>query len=224
MSHRHSCCTTAGRWVTGLCVGVCVCMYELIYTVVLINLYAPCRICKYVNKFNKIWGIMKIAYYCLFNTVLNKLFHIAHVYIFSTKQNNNWIYKNEPGQKFTYPWILIICVFLDDPLMFFCLGIVVHESLVGSEQFNCLLFFRKVLQLLHINWFSNIFCIFEPFPKVTMILRSIFSHWGQLRDSYTAITKGVNIYWCSRRQHNALTAGGVNFWTGWWCVHFSYFV
>ncbi len=65
--------------------------------------------------------------------------------------------------------------------------------------------------LLHIWTLSNNDC---------MILRSIFSHWGQLRDSYTTITKGENIYWwCSRRQHNALRAGGVNFWTGWWCAN-----
>ncbi len=46
-----------------------------------------------------------------------------------------------------------------------CLVVVVHESLVGPEQLNCLLFFRKILQLLHILWFSSIFCIFEPFPR-----------------------------------------------------------
>ncbi len=63
-----------------------------------------------VNNLNKIRGIMKIACYCLFNTVLNKLFHITDVYIFSTRQNNNWIYKNDPVQKFTHPWILILCV------------------------------------------------------------------------------------------------------------------
>ncbi len=45
---------------------------------------------------------MKIACYFLFSTVLNKLFHITDVYIYSTRQNNNWIYKNGPIQKFTY--------------------------------------------------------------------------------------------------------------------------
>ncbi len=44
-----------------------------------------------------------------------------------------------------------------------------------------------------------------------MILRSIFSHWGRLRDSCTTITKGENIFWCSRRQHNALRARGCTF-------------
>ncbi len=47
-------------------------------------------------------------------------------------------------------------------------SIAVHESLVGLEQFNCLLFFRKIPQLLNILWFSNIFCIFEHFPTVTV--------------------------------------------------------
>ncbi len=46
-----------------------------------------------------------------------------------------------------------VCSLLDDPqLFFFCLMIVVHESLVGPEQF-CLLFFRKIKifqHLLHI--------------------------------------------------------------------------
>ncbi len=45
---------------------------------------------------------MEIACYFLFSTVLNKLFHITDVYIYSTSQNNNWIYKNDPIQKFTY--------------------------------------------------------------------------------------------------------------------------
>ncbi len=48
-----------------------------------------------------------------------------------------------------------------------------------------------------------------------MILRSIFSHWGQSRDSNTNIKKGSNIHWCSWRNHDALRAGGENFWTGW---------
>ncbi len=34
-----------------------------------------------VNNLNKIRGIIKKLCYCLFNTVLNKLFHITYVYI-----------------------------------------------------------------------------------------------------------------------------------------------
>ncbi len=85
--------------------------------------------------------------------------------------------------------------------------LVVHESLVCSEQLNWALFFRQILQVLQILQFSSIFCIFEPFPAVTIILRSIFSHWGQLMDSNTTIKKGSNIQWCSRRTHDALRAG-----------------
>ncbi len=67
---------------------------------------------------------------------------------------------------------------------------VVHESLVCSEQLTWALFFRKILHVLQILQFSSIFCIFEPFPgSDCMILRSIFSHRGQLRDSITTIKK-----------------------------------
>ncbi len=33
--------------------------------------------------------------------------------------------------------------------------IVAHESLVGPEQLNCLLFFRKILQLTNIIWYES---------------------------------------------------------------------
>ncbi len=39
---------------------------------------------------------------------------------------------------------------------------------------------------------------------------------------YTAIVKGENIYWCSRSKHNALGAGGENFWMFEDCLHFSF--
>ncbi len=58
------------------------------------------------------------------------------------------------------------------------------------------------------------FCSFPAFLHIwtlsssdCMILRSIFSHWGQLMDSNTTIKKGSNIHWCSRRKHDALRAG-----------------
>ncbi len=75
------------------------------HTVVLISLYTPCRMCNMLI-IEKIRGIMKIACYFLFSTILNKLFHITDVYIYSTRQNNNWINKKYPIQKFTYPWIM----------------------------------------------------------------------------------------------------------------------
>ncbi len=47
----------------------------------------------------------------------------------------------------------------------FCLVIVVHESLVCPEQLNCLLFFRKILQLTLILWFFSIFVYLNPFQQ-----------------------------------------------------------
>ncbi len=47
----------------------------------------------------------------------------------------------------------------------FCLVIVVHESLVCPEQLNCLLFFRKILQVPTIIWFSRNFVCLNPFQQ-----------------------------------------------------------
>ncbi len=49
--------------------------------------------------------------------------------------------------------------------VFYCSVIVVHESLVCSEQLNCLLFFRKILQVPHILWFSSISVYLNPFQQ-----------------------------------------------------------
>ncbi len=76
---------------------------------------------------------------------------------------------------------------------------VVHESLC-SEQLNWALFFRKILHVLKILQF-------HLFPAVTMILRSIFSHWRHLSDSTPTIKKASNIHWCSRRKYDALRRG-----------------
>ncbi len=111
---------------------------------------------------------MKIACIFLFSTVLNKPFQITDVYIYSTKTNNTEFIKMTPFKSLHTLNLNTMCHFLDDPRLFSYFVIVVHESLVGPEQFNCLLFFRKILQLLHILWFTSIFCIFEPFPKVTV--------------------------------------------------------
>ncbi len=75
---------------------------------------------------------MKIACYFLFSAVLNKLFHIKDVDIYSTRQNNNRIYKNDPIQKFTYPWILL-CHFLDDTRLFLYCVIVFDELVLIGE-------------------------------------------------------------------------------------------
>ncbi len=49
--------------------------------------------------------------------------------------------------------------------VFYCLVIVVHESLVCPGQLNCLLFFRKILQVPHILWFSCISVYLNPFKQ-----------------------------------------------------------
>ncbi len=49
--------------------------------------------------------------------------------------------------------------------VFFCLVIVVHESLVCPEQLKCMLLFGKILQLLRILWFSSIFVFLNPFQQ-----------------------------------------------------------
>ena len=56
--------------------------------------------------------------------------------------------------------------------------------------------------------FHHLLHIWTLYNSDWMILRSIFSHGGQLRDSNTTIKKGSNIHWCSRRKHDALRVGG----------------
>lgn len=68
-----------------------------------------------------------------------------------------------------------------------------------SRAVNCTVF-RKIHQVRYILWFSTIFCIFNQ-PFNSMILRSIISHCGQLRDSRTIIRWRWK--WCSRWQHDA---------------------
>ncbi len=88
------------------------------------------------------------------------------VYLVLTWIKYSISHKNDPVQKFTYTWFLILCCYLNDPqLCFFCLVIVVLESLVCPEQLNCLLFFRKILQFPQILWFSSIFVYLNPFQK-----------------------------------------------------------
>ncbi len=97
--------------------------------------------------------------------------------------------------------------YLDDPRLFFCFVLVVHESLFvlnswtehcSSDKSSTFCRFCSFPAFLHIWTLSSSDC---------MILRSIFSHWGQLMDSNTTIKKGSNIHWCSRRKHDALRAG-----------------
>ncbi len=73
---------------------------------------------------------------------------------------------------------------------------------------------------------SSSSCTFFCFPASSACLipfkqwlYDLNSLWGQLRDSYTTITKGENTYWCYRGNMMHWKQEGVNFWTG-WCVFF----
>ncbi len=99
----------------------------------------------------------------------------------------------------------IVFRFLVDPWLFFCVVIVVHESCVGPEQFNCLLFFRKIPSS----------CTFFSFPASSAYL-NLFQNglyvfeihlFTLLRDSFATITEDSNTHWCSRRKKHALRAG-----------------
>ncbi len=118
-----------------------------------------------VNYFTKTRGIIQNTCCCLFSTDLNKIFHIKYVYI-----------QYSPQEKIIVEFIKITPFkslhTLDSVLLpewstavFFCLVIVVHESLVCPDQLNCLLFFRKILQVPQILCFSSIFVYLNPFQQ-----------------------------------------------------------
>ncbi len=87
---------------------------------------------------------------------------------------------------------------------------------VGCSWVPCLFWTVKLSTVLQKNppcpadssVFQHLLHIWTLSSSDCMILRSIFSHWGQLKDSNTTIKKGSNIHWCSRRKHDALRAGG----------------
>ncbi len=92
--------------------------------------------------------------------------------------------------------------------VFYCLVIVVHESLVCSEQLNCCCSSEKSFSSHKLFDFPAFLCIWILSNNDCMILRSIFSHWGQLRDSYAAITEDSNTHWCSRRKKPCIKSRG----------------
>ncbi len=110
-----------------------------------------------------------------------------------------YIYIYSWSEKFTHASFLILCCNLNDPqLCFFCLVIVVYESLVCPEPLNCLLFFGKILQLPQILWFSSIFVYLNPFQQWLYDFEIQVSHWGQLRDSF------VISYYYRRFKHSLM--------------------
>ncbi len=114
-----------------------------------------------------------------------------------------------PFKKFGNPWFLILCevTWMIHDCSFVC---------VGCSWVPCLFWTVELSTVLQTNPPRSVdSAVFPAFLHIwtlsssdCMILRSIFSHWGQLRDSNTTIKKGSNIHWCSRRKHDALRAGG----------------
>ncbi len=134
----------------------------------------------------------------LFSTVLSKIFYINDVYIYSTRQNNSWNYYNYPIQKFRNPWLLIL----------FVVTWMIHDWCLfcdGCSWVPCL--FWTVLQKnppypAESSVFQHLLHIWTISSSDCMILRSIFSYWGQLRGSNTTIKNmhwSSNIHWRSRR-------------------------
>ncbi len=83
-------------------------------------------------------------------------------------------------------------------------GMVVHESLVCPEQLNCPLFFRKILQVPQILCFFSHFCVFEPFPTMTVLFWDPSFHTEDNWRTHTIITEGSNTHCCSRRKNDPL--------------------
>ncbi len=89
--------------------------------------------------------------------------------------------------------------------------------IVCSEQLNYLLFFRKILHVLRILQFPSIFCIFEPFPAVTVWF------WDQrttewLKHNY----KNVSIiHWYSRGKRFGVSKCFLYWWNIFYFLLFS---
>ncbi len=120
---------------------------------------------------------------------------MSDIYICSTRQNNNLIYKNDPVQKFT--WILILCV----------VYWMIHD------WFSVLwyLFTSPLLVLsssLHMLWFLNIFCIFESFSTVTLWFWDPSFHTEDHGWTRTQLLQKVETF--TDAQYNTLRAGGVD--------------
>ncbi len=94
-------------------------------------------------------------------------------------------------------WSTAVCVFSDSCSWVSCLSWTVKLSCSSEKSFRSHKSFG----------FPAFLCIWTLSSSDCMILRSIFSHWGWLRDSYAAITEGSNTHWCSRRKKHALRAG-----------------
>ncbi len=110
--------------------------------------------------------------------------------IFSTRQNNDWIYKNDPVQKLTYPLILILDVIPWMTIFLFCDSC---SWVLCWSRADCCSFFG----------FPASSAYLTPFQKWLYDFEIYLSHWDNW-GTHATITKGEHFYWRSRRQHDAL--------------------
>ncbi len=113
----------------------------------------------------------------------------------------------QPHSKVCAPLVLnTVCGYLDDPRLFlFC----------GCSWIPLLVTLSTVLQknppFLRNLQFYSIFCIFEPFPAVTVWFWDpsfdTEDNWGTQTQ---LLTKGSNVHWCSLRKYDVLRDGGLN--------------
>ncbi len=80
-----------------------------------------------------------------------------------------------------------------------CMLLLIYYCCSSEKSFSSHKFFG----------FPALLCIWTLSNKGCMILRTILSHRGQLRDSYASITEDSNTHWCSRRKNHALRAGAL---------------
>ncbi len=74
---------------------------------------------------------------------------------------------------------------------------------------SCLSWTVKLSTVLQKKPFPALLCILTLSNYDCTILRSIFSHRGQLRDSYASVTEDSNTHWCSRRKKICIKSQGV---------------
>ncbi len=92
----------------------------------------------------------------------------------------------------------------------FCF-VVVRESLCLFCSVKLSTVLQKNPPFLQNLQFSSIFCIFEPFPAVTVWFWDpsfdTEDNWGTQTQ---LLTKGSNVHWCSLRKYDVLRARGLN--------------
>ncbi len=122
---------------------------------------------------------------------MHVIFSLTRIRYFTQKD----VYMQETimVQKLTYLILnTVLCCYLNDPQL--CFLFSDSCSRVPCLSLNGQLFFRKKSSDPTNSLVFQHICVFEHFPTMTMILRSIFLHRG-LRDSNATVTEGSNAHW-----------------------------